>query len=306
MTQTEAPRAILFDIERFALHDGPGIRTTVFLKGCPLSCLWCHNPEAISRRQTLLYTAEKCIACGYCVSTCENDVHELSENGHTLQRDFCTTCGSCVDGCFAGALELAGKQMSVEEVMEEVLRDQAVYKRSGGGMTVSGGEPMAQYAFTRALLQAARTHGIRTALDTTGFCSWTRLESLLPFTDLVLYDIKHMDSARHTTLTGVPNERILSNLKRLDQTGHSFWIRIPVIPGQNDDEENFHAMGTLFSSLTHIERIEMLRYHRLAESKYEQIGSEYTLQGLTPPSEEWVESRKNILVNYGLSMVVWR
>jgi len=196
--------------------------------------------------------------------------------------------------------------MSVDEVVEEVLRDRQVYERSGGGMTVSGGEPLGQYALTLVLLKAAKSSMIHTALDTSGFCAWNRLQSLLPFTDLVLYDIKHMDTTRHVELTGVPNERILDNLKLLDKTGIPLWIRIPLIPGQNDDEANYHAIGALLSSLHNIQRVEILRYHRLAESKYEQIGKDYQLTDLEPPSDEVVESRKNILVNYGLTTVAWR
>ena len=296
----------IFDIKRFAVHDGPGIRTTVFLKGCPLHCLWCHNPEGISRQLQLIFTPQRCIGCGNCLEVCPQKVHQLVDGQHLIQWERCQACGTCVEGCYAGALELAGREVTVEEVMEEVMRDRAFYEASGGGMTLSGGEPLAQYHFTQALLQAARAEGVHTALDTSGFAPWGQLEALLPDVDLVLYDLKHMDSERHVALTGVPNEGILDNLRRLDGAGQRIWVRIPLIPGYNDEEPNYHALGQFLSGLRHIERIEILRYHRLAESKYERLGRDYPLQGLEPPTEEQTESRRQILLSYGLSQTIAR
>jgi pyruvate formate lyase activating enzyme len=296
----------IFDIKRFAVYDGPGIRTTVFLKGCPLHCLWCHNPEGISRQPQLVFTPQKCIGCGQCISVCPQKVHQLANGRHVIVWERCLACGTCAEGCYAGALELAGRQVTVEEVLNEVLRDRAFYETSGGGMTLSGGEPLAQYGFIRALLQAAKAEGVHTALDTTGLAPWNQLEGLLSHTDLILYDLKHMDQERHMALTGVPNQRILDNLRRLDDAGQPLWIRIPLIPGQNDDDANYHALGRFLSSLEHIERIEILRYHRLAESKYESVGYAYSLQGLEVPSEETAESRRHILLGYGLSQTIAR
>ncbi len=294
----------IFDIERFAIHDGPGIRTTVFLKGCPLHCLWCHNPEGISRQPQLVFTPLRCIGCGHCLVVCPQGAHQLLDGRHLIDRERCRACGACAEGCYAGALELAGRQVTVAEVLEEVLRDRAFYETSGGGMTLSGGEPLAQYSFTRALLQAAQAEGVHTALDTSGFAPWRRLEGLLGYVDLVLYDVKHMDCERHMALTGVSNERILDNLRRLDGAGQPIWIRIPLIPGQNDEDANYHALGQFLAGLKHVERIEILRYHRLAESKYANIGWVYPLQGLKPPTEERAESRRRILLSYGLSQTI--
>jgi len=196
--------------------------------------------------------------------------------------------------------------MTVGEVMEEVLRDRPFYETSGGGMTLSGGEPLAQYHFSRALLQAAKAEGMHTALDTSGFAPWRHLEGLLSFLDLTLYDLKHMDRDRHIALTGVANEQILDNLRRLDAAGQAIWVRIPLVAGQNDEESNYHALGQFLSGLKHIERIEILRYHRLAESKYEQIGGAYPLRGMEPPTEERAESRRQILLRYGLSQTIAR
>ena len=296
----------IFDIKHFAVYDGPGIRTTVFLKGCPLHCLWCHNPEGISRQPQLVFTPQKCIGCGNCVEVCPRGVHQFVNGQHLIDRKRCVVSGNCVEGCYAGALELAGRQVTVEEVMEEVLRDGPFFETSGGGMTLSGGEPLAQYSFTRALLRAAKSEGMHTTLDTSGFAPWRRLEGLLSYTDLVLYDQKHMDSERHMALTGVPNERIQDNLRRLDAAGQPIWIRIPLIPGQNDEDSNYHALGQFLSSLKHIERVEILRYHRFAESKYEHLGLDYPLQGLETPTEEEAESRRQILLSYGLSQTIFR
>lgn len=296
----------IFDIERFAVHDGPGIRTTVFLKGCPLRCLWCHNPEGMSRQPQLVFSPQKCIGCGHCMTVCPEKVHQLVNGQHHIVWERCRACGTCAEGCYAGALELAGRQVTVVEVVEEVLRDRAFYETSGGGMTLSGGEPLAQYSFTRALLQAAKAEGVHTALDTTGLAPWRQLEGLLGHTDLILYDLKHMDRERHMALTGVPNEEILDNLRRLDDARQPIWIRIPLIPGRNDDDANYHALGRFLSGLRHIERIEILRYHRLAESKYESVGYTYDLPGLEPPSEEAAESRRRILLSYGLSQSIAR
>jgi pyruvate formate lyase activating enzyme len=290
----------IFDIKHYAIHDGPGIRTTVFFKGCPLRCLWCHNPESISRSPQLIYTPQMCIGCGYCIETCPTGAHLLVEGHHVVDRRRCLSCGACVEGCFSGALEIAGRRVTVDEVLEEVLRDRVFHVNSGGGVTLSGGEPLHQSEFACAILEAAKGEGVHTALDTSGYTPWSVLEGVVELTDLVLYDLKQMDSRAHRALTGVPNELIIENLRRLDGYGVPIWVRIPLIPGRNDGDSNFHAIGGLLSGLENIERVEILGYHRLAESKYERAGMEYTLRGLEPPSEEALASRRRILLSHGL------
>jgi pyruvate formate lyase activating enzyme len=302
----EMAQAVVFDIERFAVHDGPGIRTTVFLKGCPLQCAWCHNPESRSSRPDLLWSPEKCVGCAQCQEVCSEGVHLWIDHRHTVSRERCLACGACAAVCYAGALEVGGRTMTAEEVMEVVGMDTPFYRRSGGGLTVSGGEPLAQYDFVVSLLRQARNAEIHTAVDTSGLCPWEYLEGLGADVDLFLYDLKHMDDARHRDLTGASNERILDNLRRLDQAGRTTWIRVPLIPGRNDDDTNYRALGRFLSRLNHVARVEILRYHPLAKSKYARLGCDYELKGLEPPSREWAESRRKILREFDLRRVVLR
>jgi pyruvate formate lyase activating enzyme len=263
----------IFDIQRFSVHDGPGIRTTVFLKGCPLRCVWCHNPEGLSAEPQLSFAPEKCIGCGYCFRACPNRVHVLAPDGrHIVEWERCRACGLCTEECFAGALQMVGRDATVGEVMQEVLADRAFYEESGGGMTLSGGEPMMQVEFTEALLRRAGDEGIRRCLDTSGHCEFARFERVLSLVDLFLYDVKETDDARHREFTGVTNRMLLENLRKLHDRGASILVRLPLIPGYNDREGHFRGVARLTAQLPDLVGVELLPYHPLGSGKAERIG----------------------------------
>ncbi len=293
----------IFDIKHFAIHDGPGIRTTVFVKGCPLMCMWCHNPESLKATPQILFTPTRCIGCGYCMKVCSEGAHILVNGKHEVDWSKCKSCGECAKECFSGALELVGKEVSVDEALETVLKGTVFYENSNGGLTISGGEPLTQPEFTKELFKKAKKKGIHTALDTSGYAAWSIIESILEYVDLVLYDIKQMNSGKHKEYTGVPNELILENLKKVDALGKPIWVRIPLIPSLNDDEENFRQIGEYLSEIKHLERVDILRYHKLAESKYEHTGQSYRLKGLDTPEKNEVEYLKKILEEYDLSNI---
>jgi len=288
----------IFDIQRFSLHDGPGIRTTVFFKGCPLRCLWCHNPESINPELELAFYIHKCIGCNSCVSVCPTGA--LQNNNlkrKKYNKEVCRFCWKCAEACPSEALKVQGKRYRVEEVLTEVLRDLPFYKQSNGGITLSGGEPTFQFDFCLALLEACKENDIPTALDTSGFVLWERLEELSPFVDIFLYDIKHMDSSEHKRLTGVPNEIILENLLRLDKVGKPIEIRIPVIPGYNDSEENITALSTFLKRFNSVKRVKLLSYHKLGLSKPWLFDSRRGILDLEPPKKEKMERIKRIIAD---------
>lgn len=280
--------ATVFNIQKFSINDGPGIRTTVFLKGCMLDCLWCHNPESKCPDPQLLLSARRCIGCGMCVQTCPSQLHAFSESGHQIDRAHCKLCGACVSAC-VGAIEMCGKEMTVDEILAEVMKDEVFYAHSGGGMTVSGGEPLLQPAFTLALLQAAKEKGLHTCIETSGFADWSDLEPLLPVVDLFLWDVKETDSALHEQFTGVPNDLILANLRRLDAAGAQIVLRCPLIPGCNDRPAHLSGIAQLANSLQNVQRIDVEPYHPLGKSKSEGIGVEYVLGDLSFPEEQTVQ-----------------
>ena len=252
---------MIFSIERFSLNDGPGIRTSVFLKGCPLNCRWCHNPESKSPSPQLAFFRDKCINCGACVSLCTN--HHMENGVHQIDRSDCVACGRCAATCPAGALKIYGYEASPEEIVAEAMRDEPYYRASGGGITVTGGEPLFQPEFTRDILREAKKFGIHTALETSGFARWEKLEALLPWTDLFLYDYK-ANKSRHRELTGVENDRIVDNLTRLLQCGAQVILRCPIVPGVNDDMEALDAFVQSFQDLSGVEQ---LPDHSMGEAK---------------------------------------
>jgi pyruvate formate lyase activating enzyme len=302
----------IFNIQRYSLHDGSGIRTLVFLKGCPLKCLWCSNPESQKSMPELGYIESRCVgqkACGApCLAACLEEAIRLDGRGKpAIDRGACDNCGRCAGACCHDALKLVGRDMSVAEVLAEVEKDRAFYRRSGGGITIGGGEPMAQYRFTAELLEAAQEEYLHTALETSGHVAWKRLERVLSCIDLLHFDLKHMDSRRHEELTGQSNELILSNLERLlhIKEPHDVVIRIPVIPGCNDSSENIRESATFVADLG-FTQIELMPYHEFGVSKYRQYGMVYQLDEATPAAESDLQSLRRLVESFGLREVTGR
>lgn len=307
MSQVEGT---IFDIRKFSIHDGPGIRTTVFLKGCPLSCGWCHNPESQSFDVDIMVWEQRCTGCGDCIERCpQNAIHPVvGVDGRArmvTDRERCTQCGDCVDACVAGARERVGRRAAVAEVMREIERDRTFYEESGGGVTFSGGEPLSQVNFLHGLLQACRQMELHTVVDTCGYAPWKSFERILPFTDLFLYDLKIMDDPLHRRYTGVSNRLILSNLSELSARGARLVVRAPVIPGVNDHAENFQQLAAFLTNLPCLERVDLLPYHPFAAGKYERLDLPYSLSQTASPTAETMQSiaqelrRRNFTVKIG-------
>ncbi|MEA4889437.1 MAG: glycyl-radical enzyme activating protein [Clostridiaceae bacterium] len=263
---------LIFNIQRFSLQDGPGIRTTVFFKGCPLRCSWCHNPESQRNTPELQAFPDLCLHCGRCAAVCSQAACHQHPEGTAIDRRLCRNCGSCAAECPSGALILCGRYRTAESVIAEVVRDEPFYRQSGGGLTLSGGEPLLQPDFALELLLAAKEQGLHTAVDTSGYADWQQLAALIPWTDLWLYDLKSMNTARHQTATGVSNNLILENLRRLGQRSVPIHIRIPLIAGFNDSLEEMRRMSDFLRLLPAVRLVEFSPYHELAGAKYQSLG----------------------------------
>ena len=285
--------AIIFDIQRASLHDGPGIRTTVFLKGCPLNCLWCHNPEGTSTTRQLFFHPDQCTRCGDCAQVCPEKVHHFVNGSHSIDYDKCTWCGKCVEACNFNALKLVGQEMTVDEVMAEVMADMDFYTNSGGGVTLSGGEPLFQFEFAKAVLKRSKELGLNTCVETSGFVSPFKFKQLLPFIDVLLFDYKMTDSEEHYNYTGVPNQAILENLNAAYRYGTSIILRCPIIPEINDNDWHFNAIAELNEKYPKLKAIELLPYHDMGNSKRISLGIDETLTELKTVlpevSQKWIE-----------------
>ena len=298
-----ARKGLIFDIERSSTVDGPGIRTVVFLKGCPLRCLWCQNPEGQRPFPEIRWNSEKCIGCRKCIEACPQSAISLVNNKLVTDRDLCINCGVCTKVCFAQARELCGKYMTVEEVFNLIKRDMVFYLNTGGGITVSGGEPTIQAAFLIDLFKKCKEANIHTALDTCGYTEWDVLKNILHYTDLVLYDLKQMDPEKHYKYTGVPLDNILKNLKKIDEMGIPIWIRTPVVPGHTDDEENIAKISSFIIDLKHLKRFDLLPYHSYGRQKYPMLDRIYQLKEVEPPSLERMNKLKDIAKSEGIKEV---
>jgi len=292
---------LIFDIKRYAVHDGPGIRTTVFLKGCPLTCLWCHNPEGISKESELMWSKERCIHCKTCQNACLQGALTFSDDALHINKNTCTLCTTCADVCPSQALEVIGKEMTVTQVIKEIEKDTIFYDESKGGVTFSGGEPLMQPDFLYQLLKACKEQGIHTAVDTSGYSSSDVLLKIGAYTDLFLYDVKVINDRIHKETTGVSNNLILKNLKELLRAGKEIIVRFPLIPGVNDGEKDIGELGEFVSSVT-VKKVNILPYHRAGIEKAKRLNQNPFM--CEPPSHGGVTSVKKMLEECGLNVTV--
>ncbi len=307
---------LIFNIQRFSIHDGPGIRTTVFFKGCSLQCFWCHNPEGRRSHPEIQFFPERCIRCGECLVHCPHHAHTINNELHFYLREQCKNCGTCTETCYSNALELTGKYMTANEVMEEILRDRMFYETSNGGVTLSGGEPILHSQFAREILMRCKAEDLHTAIETCGNYQWQELEKLLPAIDLIMMDLKHLDPHKHKIMCGDSNERILANARRLALTDKPIIFRIPVVPTVNDSLEEIGAIVKFVQNLVELRiqhsngkekcaeiQLELLPFHRLASDKYRSLGIEYRARNLEPPSKERIRELAAIAEFHGVEVI---
>ena len=297
--------AVIFDVKPYSINDGPGIRITIFLKGCPLNCVWCHNPEGISPHMQKLYAKAKCIGCGTCVEKCPRDALRLTPDGIVTDMQLCGLCGTCALVCPTKAIEMSGRKVTVAEVMRTIRRETVTMDQSGGGVTISGGEPMMQSEFLIELLDACGREGIHRAVDTTGLTKTETLLEVAKRTDLFLYDLKMMDPEKHVEFTGVDNRKILENLKVLAKSGANINIRIPLIAGVNADEDNLRQSAAFVAALAGDKKpVSLLPYHNIASHKYAKLGQEYDGGNMAEPPAETTAMAIRVFREFGLEAVV--
>ncbi|WDV44590.1 glycyl-radical enzyme activating protein [Clostridiaceae bacterium M8S5] len=294
---------MIFNIQKYSINDGPGIRTTVFLKGCPLDCIWCHNPESQNTYKEITYDDKKCISCKSCVANCKNGCFTESQSNIRVNFETCSMCSECESQCPSEAIKILGHSKSVKEIIDEVIKDRMFYEESGGGVTFSGGEPMMQIDFLNSLLDHAKSKGLHTAIDTSGYCSEEDIDKIIDKVDLFLYDIKHMDEEKHIKLTGHSNKQILKNLQKLITHSKNIWIRIPIIPTINDEIENILKIGEFLNSLNQ-KKVFLLPYHNISKDKYIKLSRNYALNDIKTRSHEYYEQIASYLKKYNLNVKI--
>jgi pyruvate formate lyase activating enzyme len=291
-------------MQRFSIQDGPGIRTSVFVKGCPLRCAWCSNPESQNPDPEVMVRQQKCQGCGECVAACPREAAALVEGRVAIDRARCDLCMDCVEACPTGALEVTGEEITIEQAVHECCQDEPFYRNSDGGVTLSGGEPLHQPEFALHFLRACKDKALSTALDTCGHAPWEVLEQTLAYTDLVLFDLKHLDPEMHLRGTGVRNDLILENLRKTAASGRAgVWVRIPVIPGYNDSEEHARAVASLLEKMP-VEKISLLDYHEWGKPKYGFLGMDYPFEGEPSEDQERLDGLKGIMEAAGLTVTI--
>lgn len=303
MSEDGDVKGVIFNVQHYSIHDGPGIRTTVFIKGCPLSCVWCQNPESQKIMPQVFFDREKCTGCGKCVQVCPEGAIDISEGKSRTDRELCQGNGNCTEVCPNEARNLMGRYATVAEVFKDVNSDNIFYQRSGGGVTLSGGEPLAQPEFTVSLLKMCRDAGMHTTLDTCGYAEWDKLRPVLDYVDLVLYDFKYMDPAEHKKHTGISNELILDNAVKIHrECSVPLLARMPIVPGYNDSIDNIKATARFIAEeLGDSVKIHILPYHRLGEAKYERLEQTDISVHIQPPTEEYMLALKQVFESFGLA-----
>ena len=293
-------------IKRYMIHDGPGIRTVVFMKGCPLRCLWCSSPQTWHVEPSVIFIQSRCIGCGRCIESCPEHAIQDSKESKVIDRALCNLCGACTEACPTEAMKFDGTEMTIAEIMDVIEKDRAFYETSGGGVTCSGGEPFYQWEFLLELLQSCREAGIHTALETTGQVEWDIFDRLLPFIDLLLYDVKHLDPKRHEELTGKTNSTVQENLRRLAGRGHPpIEIHFPVIPGYNDSQNNIDALLDTMESLG-LNRIDLFPFHLLGSHEYEELGIDYAMKDRAVPTEAYIGQIQDYIASRGFELATKR
>ena len=301
---TKEIKGLVFNIQRFSIQDGPGIRTTVFMKGCPLICPWCSNPEGISSVPEIMTSDRKCIGCKKCVEVCPVNAICYVDGVRQIDWNLCTNCLECAKVCPSHSIGVIGDYLTVDEVLKIAVRDVPFYRNTGGGVTVSGGEPLLQWQFVLDLLKECKKAGLHTTLDTSGYCRWEDMRKVLKYVDLILFDVKHMDSKRLKETCGVDNELVLDNLEKATRMS-KIWLRIPLIPDFNDSELNMRAVAELAIS-TKVERVSLLPYHQYGKQKYQRLGKKYRFNGtgILKPDHRIVVTSQQILESCGLAVSI--